>query len=279
MNKLMMLILFLPTFILIASEITDERILVLPSDDIQKCNIDCGAGFLKIEGVQEGSSIEVKASITISSISDDDFDNFLKKHLELTLEKRGRSAYLKADFKHGSGIWNFITQGAGKQVIDLTVKVPKGINLEISDGSGFIDINNIDGDLEVIDGSGSIHIRDIQGDVELNDGSGSIEIGNVTGNLEIDDGSGELEIERIYGSVTIEDGAGSSILKKIEGNIFIDDGAGEITITGVKGDVKLSDGSGSIRITDVTDNVTILESGSGSVDIAKVQGSIIRKDN
>jgi DNA/RNA endonuclease YhcR with UshA esterase domain len=121
--------------------------------------------------------------------------------------------------------------------IALEVSVPQGMAVSINDGSGSIDV------------------MDIVGDVTIDDGSGSIDVSNVA-NLKIDDGSGSIDVITASGDVSIVDGSGSITVKHVAGSVTVDDG------------------SGSIRVSDVEHDLTILESGSGSVNFSDVRGTV-----
>lgn len=117
--------------------------------------------------------------------------------------------------------------------IDLTVHLPAGLPVQIKDGSGSLSVS----------GTGALVLRD---------GSGSAAIDSVAGNLEVRDGSGDLNIANVTGNADVSDGSGS------------------LSIVTVDGNVDISDGSGSIDVRDVTREVTIHESGSGSVALQRV---------
>jgi hypothetical protein len=117
--------------------------------------------------------------------------------------------------------------------IDLTVHLPAGMPVQIKDGSGSLSVS----------GTGALVLRD---------GSGTAAIDSVAGNLEVRDGSGDLNIANVTGNVDVSDGSGSLSIIKVDGNVDI------------------TDGSGSIDVRDVTREVTIHESGSGSVALQRV---------
>lgn len=117
--------------------------------------------------------------------------------------------------------------------IDLTVRLPAGLPVRIKDASGALSVT----------GTGALVLRD---------GSGSVAIDSVAGNLEVRDGSGDLTIANVTGNVDVSDGSGALSILKVDGNVDI------------------SDGSGSIDVRDVTREVTIHESGSGSVALQRV---------
>jgi hypothetical protein len=216
--------------------------MTLDAQSIETLVIDCGAGFLKVKGVEDAEVIEVQAEIFISDIDQDRVEEFLEKTMRLYLEKDGDRAILESGFDYRSSFWEKIFGDHPRTRIDLTVKVPHRIDLKIDDGSGKIMIENIAGSVRLDDGSGETAIRGIDGDVR------------------IDDGSGELHVSDIGGDVRI------------------DDGSGKIVVSDVRGTVRVDDGSGSIQISGVSQDVIIEDDGSGSVQISDVDGEIVRRD-
>jgi DUF4097 and DUF4098 domain-containing protein YvlB len=226
-----------------AGDYVETRNLKLPAEDLKKLEIDCAAGFLKVNGIPGLQEIQVEAEIVVKDMDDDRAQKELQRYLELSLEKYGQRATLISDFDHSAFSMSSILGKKTQVSINLTVKMPREMDLEVDDGSGAVEIQNI------------------TGDVLIDDGSGEIEIKNINGDVDIDDGSGELIIERIKGDVKIDDGSGELLVTEIEGSVFIDDGSGKITIDGIVGDVIIED------------------DGSGSVKIKNVKGKVVRKDD
>ncbi len=124
-------------------------------------------------------------------------------------------------------------------VIDLNILVPKGMNLNIKDGSGSIIINDME-DVVLKDGSGSIIMSNINGSIDIKDGSGSIELTQISDNIMIEDGSGSINIQDVIGKVTISDGSGSIYVDKAQSFELIQDGSGSVHIDNVSGDIKMN---------------------------------------
>jgi hypothetical protein len=214
-----------------------EKSLAMSADGIKELRIDCGAGFLKVAGVAGLDRIEVLAEIEARGEDSDEMEDFIKDHVELFLEKRGTQAILKASIENG---WSFF--GSGDSRINLTVRVPKSMPIEIDDGSGEMIVEEIDADVSIDDGSGSIRVERVRGNVEIDDNSGDLDIRDVSGDVSVEDGSGGIDIDKVGGSVTVDDG------------------------------------SGGIYIDDIGKDVVIEEAGSGSVRIDNVKGRVIRHD-
>ena len=246
--RAVLVVLFLPV-LAYAGSIENTQQLELPVKDIQSIHIICGPGFLDVFGVEGGDRIKVTATVKISGITQNMLEDFLDNHVLLSLKKSHRKAVLQSEFKNEN-----LMKADGK--IDLTVEVPKNLDVKIDDGSGAIFVTALARNLEIEDGSGSIEIRMMTGRVSISDGSGKIEVTDLTGNLEVKDGSGSIDIGGVKGDVRIIDGSGS------------------MTVTDIDGNLTVTDGSGSIEISDVTQNVFIKEAGSGALEIEGVKGKV-----
>ena len=211
---------------------TEVRELSAQSDGASQLRIDTGSGSLTVEGVDGLDRVDVVATVDVYRMKDQEkARELVEQYLELRLERRGDRVELVSDFDRG--IWK-----RGRDTsLELVVRMPAEMALDIDDGSGSIRIDNVRARVRVDDGSGSIKIRSV-------------------GPLEIDDGSG---------SIVAED---------IEGDVDIIDGSGSITVGGVAGTVTIDDGSGSINVSDVTRNLIIEDAGSGSVNVSNVQGTV-----
>lgn len=237
MRTLLILLMFAASLAHAAwSDHEEARDLALDAAGLETLRIEAGAGSLDVIGVPGADRIVVAATIRVPDADADKAARIIERGMVLSLEQRGTGAELKSYFKSGGGWFR------DSPVIDLEVRVPAHLSLDVEDSSGSLAIRDIDGDLVLDDSSGSITLTDIGGDIRLNDGSGSIEVTGVGGDIDIVDGSGSIRLHRVAGSATIEDG------------------------------------SGSIRVAEVTGDVFIPESGSGSVDVRDVQGRVVRDD-
>lgn len=247
-------IIFLTVFFLCATSLfayKEVKELSLSIQGIEKLEIDCGSGFLKVYGQEGLKEIRVEAEIILEGKSEKSAEEFLEKYLKLSLKKRGSRAVLTSGFESYRSLFSF-----GNKVINLTVNMPKDMNLDVDDGSGSIIVNDIAGDVNVDDGSGSMEIMNIKGNLEVDDGSGEIDVEEINGNVSVDDGSGEISVKGVSGDVSVNDGSGSMTIRNIGGSVTVRDGSGSITIDGVEKDVYIpSDGSGSVRVNNVKGKV------------------------
>lgn len=222
------------------ADVSLQEDLSVAASGLTSFDIEAGAGTLTIVGVDDATTIEVNADI--NTTEDKDYILYLKKS--------GSNARLVAKHNSTVGYWN----GSSPE-INLTVKMPSNLMLDIDDGSGDLKVTNINNDIKVDDGSGAASFEQITGNLDIEDGSGSLFIKQIEGNLDLDDGSGELTVSDVTGDVNVEDGSG------------------ELTIVNVSGKVTVDDGSGAINI-NKAGSLKIIDSGSGGLSISKIKGEV-----
>lgn len=119
---------------------------------------------------------------------------------------------------------------SGYSHIDLEVTVPAGMAVDIKDGSGELSVSGT-GALNLVDGSGDARIFAIAGDVNVRDGSGTLTIEDVQGNVDVDDGSGAIDIVKVAGAVTVRDGSGDIDVREVQLEVtIVEDGSGEVNV-------------------------------------------------
>jgi DUF4097 and DUF4098 domain-containing protein YvlB len=221
-----------------SSEFTETRTLRLPAEGIERLEVDCGAGYLQLNGAPDLEEIVVDAEIIVSGVEQDRASEAFEEHVELNLRKQGKNAVLISEFIHSGSFFSAIFGGKSQVIINLKVKVPRKMDLEIDDGSGYVEIKDLEGEVYVDDGSGELTITNILGDVSIDDGSGEMSLEEISGNIKIDDGSGEISVRKIKGDVQVDDGSGTIYFDNIDGDVAIlDDGSGEVHLKNVTGRV------------------------------------------
>lgn len=266
--KTIILILLFLSLSLFGTTYEKKKELNLSAAGIEKFEADCGAGYLNITGEAGLKQIEVKATIIIQGYDDKDAEFFIKDKMTLSLKKRGDTAYLVSKCESS------LFKRPKSALINLDVRVPRELSLDIDDGSGSMEIVGIDNEVEIDDGSGTIKVADIGGKVEIDDGSGTIDIVKIAGDVKIDDGSGNIKAEEIKGNLKIDDSSGEIKIKNISGDVDVHDSSGDMRIYEIGGSVWVDDGSGGIYIDGVEKDVVIKGAGSGSVSIQNVKGKV-----
>lgn len=223
----------------------DSRQAVIAVDAAARLRVDASAGFLRIVG--EPGLDEVIAEGTACAGRESDLDK-----IELVADRRGSSVLIKVEIPDFDWSWNRYAR------LDLTLRVPSDLALDIEDGSGSITIEGV-GATRIDDGSGEIDVERVNGDLTIEDGSGEIDVRDVNGSVHVrEDGSGSLRVEGVRGDVTIDE-----------------DGSGSISLRDVGGSVRIrEDGSGSIRAVEVTGDFVVDRDGSGGITVDRIGGRI-----
>lgn len=238
---------------------TAERSATLAVDGASELSVTAGAGDLVIEARESATEVQIKG--TARARRESDLDG-----IQIRTDRDGDRLVVVTEIPNGNN------------QLDLTIVLPKGLTLEVDDGSGDAEIRGISGAfLEVNDGSGNLDIRNIEADTEVDDGSGNLELRSITGTVEVEDGSGDVFIAAVTGTVTIEeDGSGNITLTDVASDVRIeDDGSGDIDIRDVGGSVRIEeDGSGNITVSDVGGDFIVRDDGSGDIRYDNVAGRV-----
>lgn len=202
--------------------------------------VSAGAGDLEIRGRSDLDRVRVAGEACASSEA-------LLEEVGLEARREGDRVVVETRMPD--------TEGRGQAEMDLVLEVPASLSVELSDGSGPIDV------------------RDVAA-LDVDDGSGSIEIVGIAGPVRIEDGSGSIDLAEVRGAVRVHDGSGSIEISAVEGDLVVEDGSGGLTIRRVRGSVRIDDGSGGISVVDVTGDLVVEEAGSGSLEIDRVAGQV-----
>lgn len=218
------------------------RRVATPAAGVTRITIIGRAGSLRVEG-RNGAG-EVSANGTACASSQSTLDE-----VKLVASRSGSDLTVEAVIPD-----DLVLESAA---LDFSVVVPANIPLRVRDGSGSTDIMNV-ASLDVTDGSGDLNIRQVNGNLTIDDGSGGIDVQDVTGDVTITDGSGSIDVTRVGGSVSIPR-----------------DGSGSIDITDVRRDVTIvTKGSGGVNVAKVGGNFTVDRKGSGRISYESVAGRV-----
>lgn len=220
-----------------------QQQLTLDALQLDKLVAHTGAGALAIQGIKGLTEIQVEADIY-------GYDGV---EPELSLSREGTHAKLVANFDSNNRVSPF---GGHSPYIDLVVKVPAQMTMDIDDGSGNIDIRGVQADMNITDGSGSITVKGGKS-LSINDGSGAVILTHIDGNISLEDGSGSIEIKQVNGDVSVKDGSGSMLIENIIGKVTIYDGSGNIRVENSKGLHIVEAGSGDLSFDDIDGPVSI----------------------
>lgn len=208
--------------------------------------VEAKAGQLRIEGRSGISEVRVRGVARASRESwlDD---------IQLRTGRNDDELYVVVDIPS----WSWTGIGHAYKALDLVIEVPQTLALDITDGSGNVEIRGV-GAVRLHDGSGEVDVRDVGGPVEVEDGSGELTLRGIRGEVRVEDGSGEVTIDDVQGNVTI-----------------IDDGSGSLEIARITGWVRVNNaGSGSVRVSDVGGDLEVRDTSRRRVRYDGVRGEV-----
>ena len=195
--------------------------------------IRSGHGFVIVKGEPELDEITVSAEIRVPAPNRDKAEEIKSEYMDLSLTADSNTATLIGSFR------DYIVWRGDHGSVRLTVRIPDNIDVKIDDGTGFIEVSDLDADLSILDGSGSIDLKNIGGSVSIEDGAGWIDIDQVEADVTIEDRSGAISVSRVAANVSIDDGAGNINVRDVTGDLtLIDNASGRFRFSGVKGVIR-----------------------------------------
>ncbi len=165
--------------------------------------------------------------------------------------------------------------GRGLEVwADLTIRMPRGAQLEVRHGVGKAAAKGVDGDLKLRVRAGSIDAEGASGTLLFDTGSGHVKARRLSGTVTIDTGSGHVEVEDVdaddflvdtgSGHVEVNDAVATASFK-------IDTGSGHVEARGIRalGGALIDTGSGGVELelVEMGRGRYVIDTGSGGVKL------------
>jgi DUF4097 and DUF4098 domain-containing protein YvlB len=155
------------------------------------------------------------------------------------------------------------------QTVDLELAVPDDLALELTTGSGDVDIAVPIRQSRITSGSGDVDLDDVAG-LRCTTGSGDVSIKGITdGPSTIGSGSGNLVVSDVSAALQAKSASGDVEINRLSEALRANTASGDITVNAARGSAEIRTASGSVRI-GVADSLSAwldLNSRSGSVDI------------
>jgi hypothetical protein len=214
--------------------------------------LDTGAGELIVEGVPGLAQIEVRGKACASAQD-------ALAGIQLVLQREGSTATVGTRIPDESGNWSLFESRYA--YMDVRVRMPAGIKLDLRDSSGDLEVTGLTNGLDLKDSSGDIKLRDLAGNVNVTDTSGDIDVHGVSGDFTvISDSSGDINVDDVKGNAVVqEDSSGDISLRHVGGDARVDrDSSGDIDFVDIGRDAVVGvDGSGDIVADGVKGNFTV----------------------
>ncbi len=246
----LLLALFMPALAGAAQEckFSAQRDFDVDAAGLKTLALDLGSSDAQVEGVAGLGKVEVRARACASRAEWLD---------QLTVEQQRSGERLSVTPQVRHDALNFSLGGSSYAWIDLHVRVPAALAIDLKAASGDAKVHDVaalDFDLA----SGDLQVQSVAGMLAGTLASGDIEGRDV----------GALDLRRVA--------SGDAQLSGVRGDARVGAVAsGDVTLTQVGGGVTVgSVGSGDLRLTQVARDVHIDRLGSGDVDVQDVGGDL-----
>jgi DUF4097 and DUF4098 domain-containing protein YvlB len=226
---------------------TTAKELVYKVDAGAKLRIENISGQVKIDSWDKGE-IWVKYTMTVEGRSKEDAEEDANR-IKIKTKRSGNLVEITVDYDNH----NIFKHRDMDAMVDFEVKVPANCNLDISNVSGDILINNINAEVKTENVSGNIFVKrtkgvlnmdNVSGDVNVNDHQGKLILQIVSGDAILTGIDGTIDTEGVSGDIKIEN-AKSSRLKAetVSGDLKFNGeftGNAVVTFDSVSGNINLN---------------------------------------
>jgi len=244
-----------------------ERNLDIDPAGLKALALVLGSSDAQVEGVAGIKRIEVRGKACASE------EEWLK---DLTVDQERSGDRVRVTTSKNRSGTHINLFGSSYAYIDLTVRIPTDLALEVDAGSGDADVTNV-ASLRFTSGSGDLKAHHIVGDVLVKVGSGDAIIDDI-GGLNVERvGSGDIRASNSRGDIKVGHvGSGDVTFADVRGSVRIESvGSGDVGVRRTGGDVEIgSIGSGDVTVDGVGGNFIVHSAGSGDLHHHQVTGKV-----
>src|SRR5574344_1477350 len=136
---------------------------------------------------------------------------------------------------------------------ELTVKVPANVSVNVTNTSGYINIEGLaENDVTVSTVQGKITAQNSNGTISLKSKGGSITASKLTGTVSTSSSSGAQKLSDMNGTLSFDSPDGELVIDNMSGTINVTTIAAKQTLTNIEGTLNIKGSSGQIRISNAT---------------------------
>jgi hypothetical protein len=165
-----------------------------------------------------------------------------------------------------------IQRGPQDVYADVTVLVPRGARLVVTQQFGQLQANAVRAGLRLETMGGEIVVAGSRGGLAVETGFGRVRVQGHDGEVKAETGSGEVVLDRNTGRQIADTGSGEVRVLGGSGSLKADTGSGDVFVQDFSGDIDADTGSGAVRATGLK-AVRILKADTGSGEV-QVQGEL-----
>jgi len=272
MRRMFLSLLFLVPFVSVASaadncKFTVQRDFDVDAAGLKTLALQLASTDVHVEGVAGLARVEVRGRACASQ------QDWLDK-LTVDQQRSGDRLVVTPHEEHSSNNWSLV--GSSYAWIDLRVRVPAALAIDIRSASGDADVRDV-ASLAFQSASGDLRVESVAGVLGAEVASGDIE-GKDVGSLDLRrTASGDIRLRNVRGDARIGNvGSGDITLNHVDGGVEIGSvGSGDLSVSHVARDLRVdSIGSGDLSVDDVGGDFIVKHRGSGDVHQHGVRGRV-----
>lgn len=245
---------------------TADRNLEIDPSGLRALSFEMGSSDLRVEGVAGLSKVEVRGRACASEEG---------RLAGLTVEQQRSGDHVLVT-PHQANEQTFSMFGSNYAYIDLEVRVPESLAIEVKSRSGDADIANVAA-LDFSANSGDLILHRVAGDVGVEVHSGDVTADDIGSLVVRHAGSGDIRAHGVRGDVKVGHvGSGDLGFADVGRGVQVESiGSGDINVNRASGDVLVgSIGSGDVTVSSIGGNFTVRSAGSGDIHHRDVKGKI-----
>lgn len=222
-----------------------------------------------------GDQVQVSADLRFWS-SDDEMMATVRDEFDVEIAESGSRLEITVELPRRSEKGFFSRLFPDRSVrysIDLWVKVPASVPVEIGNSYGAVTARGLDGPLQIANTSGDITVEHAGGPVVLDGRYGNVQVSDISGDLRAATSSGAITASRLGGSAVIGSSYGDVQVESVSGDLTVSTSSGNVTAAGVKRNAQLTTSYGEARAERIDGNL-VIEAQSGESHVSGVTGSL-----
>jgi hypothetical protein len=159
------------------------------------------------------------------------------------------------------------------QHINMTIRVPKEVEIELSTEFGPVFVKDMENNVSVRQKHSDVTLENIKGNTDIHSSFADINASAITGDLNISNSHGRIKVESVSGSANIENSFASTAAQKIGRDLSINSKHGEVQVDDIKGNASIENQYSSISCSNIEGNLDIRAQHS-KIIMSSIKGNI-----
>lgn len=157
----------------------------------------------------------------------------------------------------------------------LRFDVPDDVSVELSNSSGSITVTGLKSNNNMLNCRyGNIRVSNISGSLSMTDGSGNIDAENIEGKLKANARYGSIVLDNINASSDISSGSGNLNITHHTGDLKVEARYGNVRLENMRGNLEIVSSSGSVTCNDIKGKTCSIQSNYGNIHLSNIESEL-----